>query len=63
MEQPLIPKPLEAKGLIGGSYDKVKLLGKGELTKKLTIKVDAASKSAAEKAAKAGATVEVAEAK
>lgn len=53
----------EAKGLIGGSYDKVKLLGNGELTKKLTIKVDAASKSAAEKAAKAGATVELPEAK
>lgn len=50
---------LEAKGLIGGSYDKVKLLGNGELTKKLTIKVDAASKAAAEKAAKAGAKVEL----
>ncbi len=54
---------LEAKGLIGGTYDAVKLLAKGELTKKLTIKVDAASKSAVEKAEKAGATLELATAK
>lgn len=38
---------------------KVKVLGDGELTKALTVKVDAVSKSAAEKIAQAGGKVEV----
>ena len=37
----------------------VKLLGKGELNKKLTVKVDKISKSAEEKIKKAGGTVEI----
>ncbi|HBB02530.1 MAG: 50S ribosomal protein L15, large subunit ribosomal protein L15 [Candidatus Peregrinibacteria bacterium GW2011_GWF2_38_29] len=37
----------------------VKLLGKGELKKKLTVKVDKISKSAEEKIKKAGGTVEI----
>ncbi len=37
----------------------VKLLGNGEVTRKLTVKVDRASKAAVEKVAAAGGTVEV----
>ena len=37
----------------------VKLLGNGEVTRKLTVKVDRASKSAVEKVVAAGGTVEV----
>jgi len=59
----LRPSTHETKGLVGGNYDAIKLLAKGELTKKLTIKVDAASKSAVEKVAKAGGTLELPEAK
>jgi large subunit ribosomal protein L15 len=54
---------LLAKGLVGGTFDAIKLLAKGDLTKKLTIKVDAASKAAAEKVAQAGGTLELPAAK
>lgn len=47
---------LEAK-LIRGSYDGVKILGTGELTKKLTITADKISASAKEKIEKAGGSV------
>lgn len=50
---------LRAVGLVQGPCDAVKLLGNGELTKKLTIIVDLASAGAREKAAKAGATLTV----
>jgi len=50
---------LRKEGLIKGSADGVKLLGNGMLSKKLTVKVDRASRSAAEKVAAAGGTVEV----
>jgi len=50
---------LRKEGLIKGSADGVKLLGDGVLSKKLTVKVDRASRSAAEKVAAAGGTVEV----
>lgn len=50
---------LRAVGLVQGTCDAVKLLGNGELTKKLTIIVDLASASAREKAAKVGATLTV----
>lgn len=50
---------LRAVGLVQGPCDAVKLLGFGELTKKLTILVDLASASAREKAEKAGATLTV----
>jgi len=50
---------LLAKGLIKSKVKPIKLLGNGEVTKKLTIKVDTASKSAIEKAEKSGITVEI----
>ena len=37
----------------------VKLLGNGQVTRKLTVKVDRASKAAVEKVVAAGGTVEV----
>lgn len=40
--------------------DKVKLLGRGDLTQKIEIEVDAASKSAFEKVEKAGGTLTIA---
>ena len=43
----------------GACPEGVKLLGNGEVTRKLTVKVDRASKSAVEKVVAAGGTVEV----
>jgi large subunit ribosomal protein L15 len=43
--------------LIRGKYDGVKILGNGELTKKLTITADKVSAAAREKIEKAGGTV------
>ena len=45
-------------GIVKKPMDGVKILGSGELTKKLTVKADAASKSAIEKIEKAGGTFE-----
>lgn len=45
------------KGLVKGKFSKVKILGDGEITKKLTVKVSAVSASAKEKIEKAGGTV------
>ena len=50
---------LKEIGLIKNSRDGVKILGNGELTKSLTVKVDAASKSAIEKIEAAGGKFEV----
>ena len=50
---------LRMEGLIKGTADGVKLLGDGELNRKLTVKVDKASRSAVEKVVAAGGTVEV----
>lgn len=50
---------LDALGLINGRHDRVKILGNGNLTKKLTVTVGAVSASAREKIEKAGGTVEV----
>jgi large subunit ribosomal protein L15 len=47
---------LKEKGLIRRNSERIKLLGSGELTKKLTIKLDAISKSAKEKVDKVGAS-------
>jgi len=47
---------LRQLGLVKGIYDAVKLLGNGELTKKLTVSVDKISKSAQEAITKAGGT-------
>jgi large subunit ribosomal protein L15 len=53
------PETLKAKGLIRSLRRDVKLLGSGELTKRLTITVHAASQSAREKVEAAGGTLTV----
>ena len=50
-------KTLLAEGLIRQPYDGVKILGAGELTKKLTITVNKASESAKSAIEKAGGTL------
>ena len=50
---------LTEKGVIKGKFDKIKVLGNGELSKKLTIQVHAISSSAKDKVSKAGGTVEL----
>ncbi|TCK93433.1 LSU ribosomal protein L15P [Natranaerovirga hydrolytica] len=50
---------LKEKGIINNPKDGVKILGNGELTKKLTVKVDAFSKTAEEKIQAAGGKTEV----
>lgn len=47
------------KGIIGKINDGVKILGNGNITKKLTVKVNKFSKAAAEKIEAAGGKVEV----
>ncbi|MCI6858881.1 MAG: 50S ribosomal protein L15 [Eubacterium sp.] len=46
-------------GLVKNSFDGVKILGNGELSKKLTVKVNAFSKGAVEKIEAAGGKAEV----
>ena len=48
------PETLAAEGLVKGSYDVLKVLGNGELTKKLKISAHRFSRSATEKIEKAG---------
>ena len=50
---------LQGQGLINGTYDKVKVLGIGEVTKAFHVVVFNASASAREKIEKAGGTVTV----
>jgi len=50
---------LQAKGLIPKNAEYVKILGEGEITKKLSVKAYGASTVAKEKIEKAGGTVEV----
>lgn len=50
---------LKARRLVVGTFDGLRVLGDGELTKKLTVKADHFSKSAAEKITKAGGTAEL----
>ena len=52
---------LKARGLTNGKFDIVKILGNGELSKKLTVKAHRFSGSAKEKIAAAGGTVEIVE--
>ena len=52
-------KALKNNGIIRKEYDGVKILGNGELTKKLTVKVNAYSASAKEKIEALGGTAEV----
>ena len=49
---------LQEKGLVGKKYDMVKVLGTGEIAKKLTIKVDKVSESARKKIEVAGGKIE-----
>ena len=49
---------LQEKGLVNGRFDGVKILGSGEVEKKLTVKVNAFSASAKEKIEAAGGTCE-----
>jgi large subunit ribosomal protein L15 len=48
---------LKARGLVKGRFDRVKILGDGELTKSVTVSADAFSKAAAQKIQKAGGKV------
>lgn len=48
---------LRACGLVKGIYDAIKVLGMGDLTKKLTVDVDKLSGAAKEKIEKAGGSV------
>ena len=48
------PEALRGKGLLRGSYDLLKVLGDGELTKKLKVSAHKFSRQAAEKIEKAG---------
>jgi large subunit ribosomal protein L15 len=50
---------LRVVGLVKGKVDGVKLLADGDITRKLTVKVDRASKAAVDKVNAAGGTVEV----
>jgi large subunit ribosomal protein L15 len=50
---------LQGAGMVPRSYDTVKILGEGELTKKLVVKASAFSASAKEKIEKAGGTAEL----
>ncbi|MCA8986519.1 MAG: 50S ribosomal protein L15 [Planctomycetaceae bacterium] len=52
------PETLNKKGLIHGRYDAVKLLGNGELTKKLTVRLHRYSNSAEQAVTAAGGKVE-----
>jgi large subunit ribosomal protein L15 len=51
------PQVLAGKNLARGSYDQLKVLGGGELTKKLSVSAHRFSKSAAEKISQAGGQV------
>ncbi len=53
------PESLRASGLVKGRYDLLKVLGNGELTKKLKISAHMFSKSAIEKIERAGGQMTV----
>jgi large subunit ribosomal protein L15 len=57
VSEEVTPESLKAKGLIRSLKKDVKLLGVGELTKKLTITVHGASATAREKVEAAGGTL------
>lgn len=54
---------LRAKGLVPKLVETIKILGEGELTKKLTIKAHRASETAKSKIAAAGGSIELIESK
>lgn len=49
-------RALRDRGLVKGHIDRIKVLGNGDLTKKITVTAHSFSKSAQEKIAKAGGT-------
>jgi large subunit ribosomal protein L15 len=53
------PQGLKEAGLANGSYDGIRILGNGEVTKKFTVKAHHFSKSAAEKITAKGGTTEL----
>ena len=55
----ITPDVLRASGLFANKFDGVKILGSGELTKKLTVKVNGVSASAKAKIEAAGGSVEI----
>ncbi len=48
---------LREKGLVNGKFDGLKILGRGELTKKLTVEADKFSETARQGIEKAGGSV------
>jgi len=56
-------KSLREKGLVKGSWDGVKILGTGDVTKKFSLTVHAVSTSAREKLEKAGGSISLVPAK
>jgi len=62
-KKPVDHEALRAAGLARGGKDGVRLLGKGELTTKITFKVAGASKGAVAAVEKAGGSVEIVEVK
>jgi large subunit ribosomal protein L15 len=50
-------RALRDRGLVKGQIDRIKVLGDGELTKKITVTAHSFSKSAQEKIAKAGGKI------
>jgi large subunit ribosomal protein L15 len=57
----ITPDVLIAKGIVGDVHDGVKILGNGELTKKLNVRAHRFSKTAQEKIVALGGTVETIE--
>jgi large subunit ribosomal protein L15 len=57
----ITPEELVGRGLTNGKFDVIKILGTGELSKKLTIRAHRFSESAKQKIAAAGGTAEVVE--
>ncbi len=53
------PEVLRTAGLVKGRYDGIKILGRGALTKPLTVQAHRFSRSAVEKITQAGGRVEV----
>jgi large subunit ribosomal protein L15 len=53
------PEQLEGAGLVHKRFDAIKLLGKGELDRKVTIRVHAVSESARSKVESAGGSVHI----
>jgi large subunit ribosomal protein L15 len=51
---------LRAKGILKGKFDRIKILGEGDLTKSLTVTATSFSKSAHEKIIKAGGKAKLA---